>query len=189
MTQRRAGIGYVPDWTGARYKSAMASMLCTASLIALPADAVTAAPTKMAIFDFEFEDVSADASSTGETPPDAKQQLASVTSEIRSLFVQSGRYHLVDVGDADAPAAKSHTLRDCNGCDGAIALKLGAEQSFVGVVRRISRTEYTVRFEIRDARTGTVVSAGDSGLRMGADYSWNRGATRLIKDRLLESAR
>ena len=67
--------------------------------------------------------------------------------------------------------------------------RLGAEQSFVGVVRRISRTEYTVRFEIRDARTGAVVSAGDSGLRMGADYSWNRGATRLIKDRLLESAR
>ena len=120
MTQRRAGIGYVPDWTGARYKSAVASMLCTASLIALPADAVTAAPTKMAIFDFELEDVSADASSMGETPPDAKQQLASVTSEIRSLFVQSGRYHLVDVGDADAPAAKSHTLRDCNGCDALV---------------------------------------------------------------------
>ena len=45
---------------------------------------------------------------------------ASVTSEIRSLFVQSGRYHLVDVGDADAPAAKSHTLRDCNGCDALV---------------------------------------------------------------------
>ena len=55
-----------PDWTGARYKTAVRSMLCTASLIALLADAVTAAPTKMAIFDIELEDVSADASSTGE---------------------------------------------------------------------------------------------------------------------------
>jgi hypothetical protein len=45
------------------------------------------------------------------------------------------------------------------------------------------RTEYAVRFEIRDARTGTIISAGNSGLRMGADYSWSRGAVRLIKDR------
>ena len=71
--------------------------------------------------------------------------------------------------------------------EAAIALKLGAEQSFVGVVKRISRTEYTVRFQIRDARTGAIVSDADSGLRMGADNSWSRGAVRLIKDRILES--
>jgi len=66
-------------------------------------------------------------------------------------------------------------------------LKLGAEQSFVGVVRRISRTEYIVRFQVRDARTGAVVADGNSGLRMGAVDSWSRGAVRLVKDRLLES--
>ncbi|HET6221634.1 MAG TPA: DUF2380 domain-containing protein, partial [Dongiaceae bacterium] len=60
-------------------------------------------------------------------------------------------------------------------------------QSFVGVVRRISRTEYVVRFQIRDARTSAVVSDENSGLRMGADDSWSRGAVRLIKDQLLES--
>jgi hypothetical protein len=43
-----------------------------------------------------------------------------------------------------------------------------------------------LRFQIRDARTGAVVSDEDSGLHMGADYSWNRGAAQLIKDRLLE---
>jgi hypothetical protein len=79
-------------------------------------------------------------------------------------------------------------LRDCNGCDAALALGLGAEQSFVGVVRRISRTEYTVRFQIRDAKTGTVLADENSGLRMGADYSWSRGARRLVLDRLLEKA-
>jgi hypothetical protein len=68
-----------------------------------------------------------------------------------------------------------------------VALKLGAEQSFVGVVKRISRTEYIVRFQIRDARTAAVVSEGNSGLRLGANDSWSRGAARLIKDRLLAS--
>lgn len=164
----------------------VAALLCATSLMALPAEAQ---PIKVAIFDFELEDVSAAVPSAGETPSDAKRHLASVTSEVRSLLAQSGRYDVVDVSDVDAPAVKSQTLRDCNGCDAAIAQKLGAAQSFVGVVRRISRTEYTVRVEVRDTVTGTVVFAGDSGLRMGADYSWNRGAARLIKDRLLETAR
>jgi hypothetical protein len=78
-------------------------------------------------------------------------------------------------------------VRDCDACAAAIALQLGADQSLVGVVRRVSRTEYTVRYQIRDARTGAIVSQGDSGLRMGADYSWGRGTIRLIKDRLLEN--
>jgi Protein of unknown function (DUF2380) len=186
MTQQQAGIADIVHRAGKRGKSVAAPLLCAVSLIALPASAATPAPIKIAIFDFELEDFSAGASSTGESPSDAKQ-LTSVTSEIRSLFTQSGRYHLVDVGGTDADAVKAHTLRECNGCDAALALKLGAEQSFVGVVRRISRTEYTVRFQIRDARTGAVLSNADSGLRMGADYSWSRGAARLIKDRLLES--
>jgi uncharacterized protein DUF2380 len=154
-------------------------------LATLPAQAAPAAPIKLAIFDFELEDFSAGGSATGETSSDAAQ-LASITGEVRQLLAQSGRYNLVDVGSADAAAVKAHALRECDGCDAAIARQLGAEQSFVGVVKRISRTEYTVRFQIRDARTGAVVANEDSGLRMGADYSWNRGAARLIKDRLLE---
>ena len=114
------------------------------------------------------------------------QHLAEVTSSVRDLFAQSGRYSLVDVDSADAAEVKARSLRKCDGCDAAIAQQLGAEQSFVGVVKRITRTEYTVRYQIRDASTGTVLSSADSGLRMGADYSWSRGAVRLIKDRLLE---
>jgi hypothetical protein len=165
-------------------KSATASLLCAALLAAFPAEAASPAPIKLAIFDFEFEDF-ADRSA-GQTPSDT-EQLRRVTDEVRQLLAQSGRYSLIDVGSADAVAAKARTLRECNGCDADIALKLRAEQSFVGVVRRISRTEYTVRFQIRDAGTGAVIASADSGLRMGADYSWNRGAARLIKDRLLES--
>jgi Protein of unknown function (DUF2380) len=165
-------------------KSATASLLCAAVLAAFPAGAASAAPIKLAIFDFEFEDFTD--RSAGETPSDT-EQLRRVTDEVRQLLAQSGRYSLIDVGSADAAAAKARTLRECNGCDADIALKLRAEQSFVGVVRRISRTEYTVRFQIRDAGTGAVVASADSGLRMGADYSWSRGASRLIKDRLLES--
>jgi hypothetical protein len=147
---------------------------------------LSAAPVKLAVFEFELEDYSAGAAPTGETPADAKL-LAGVTSDVRNLLAQSGRYRLVDVAEADTAAATARHLHECDGCDAPIALKLGAEQSFVGVVKRISRMEYTVRFQIRDAHTGAVVSNEESGLRMGADYSWSRGAAELVKDRLLAS--
>ena len=165
--------------------TAMASLLCAGVLITLGI-AAAPAPIPLAVFDFELEDFSAAPASEGVASADAAQ-LANVTAAVRQLFEQSGRYKLIDVGGVDAPAAKTHTLRDCNGCDADIALKLGAEQCLVGVVSRISRTEYVVKFHVRDARTGDVIATGDSGLRMGADYSCSRGAARLVKDQLLET--
>jgi len=166
--------------------SMAAAVLCAVAFLPLSTAASTPDPVKLAIFDFEFEDMSAAASAGGIAPADS-QHLADVTSSVRDLFEQSGRYSLVDVGSADAAEVKARSLRTCDGCDAAIAQQLGAEQSFVGVVKRITRTEYTVRYQIRDASTGAVLFSADSGLRMGADYSWSRGAVRLIKDRLLET--
>jgi len=68
-------------------------------------------------------------------------QFDRATSETRRLIVLSGRYSLVDVSSAEGAAVKGRSLRQCNGCEAAIALKLGADQSFVGVVTRISRTD------------------------------------------------
>lgn len=163
----------------------MVALLWAAALIPLSSVASTPSPVKLAIFDFEFEDKSA-AASAGDIAASDQQYLAEVTKSVRDLFKKSGRYSLVDVAGADAAEVKARALRTCDGCDAAIAQRLGAEQSFVGVVKRITRTEYTVRYQIRDAATGAVLANADSGLRMGADYSWSRGAVRLIKDRLLE---
>ncbi|MCA1455565.1 DUF2380 domain-containing protein [Bradyrhizobium sp. BRP22] len=147
--------------------------------------AAAQAPIALAVFDFELEDTTAAAAASGVTASDTAQ-LADVTSGVRELFAQSGRYRTIEIGDTNADAVKSHTLRDCGGCEAGIALKLGADQSLIGVVRRVSRTEYTIGFQVRDARTSAIVSRADSGLRMGADYSWRRGAVRLVKDHLLE---
>jgi hypothetical protein len=148
--------------------------------------ATAPAPIQIAVFDFELEDMSA-AGSPNSVPAVDAADLTDVTKGVRDLFARSGRYHLVEADTASADAARKHDLRDCDGCDAGIAKDLGADQSLVGVVRRISRTEYIVRFQIRDSRTGAVVSKGDSGLRMGANYSWSRGAARLVRDRVLDS--
>jgi hypothetical protein len=159
---------------------------CAALLPALSASADTSPPVKLAMFDFELEDFSAGASLLPANPADS-EQLKRVTDEARQSIAQLGRYTLVDVSGVDAQAAKTHSLRNCDGCDAAIALKLGADQSLVGIVTRISRTEFTVRFQIRDARTGDIVFNKQTGLRMGAIESWNRGAAWLIKNGLSEN--
>ncbi len=144
------------------------------------------APTALAVFEFELDDNTA-APAAGLAAADASY-LAEVTTAVRDALGQAGRYRIVDVGGAREDAVKNRALRDCGGCDAAIAGQFGADQSLIGVVRRVSRTEYTVGFQVRDARTGAVLTRGDSGLRMGADYSWKRGAVRLVSDRLLEGA-
>ena len=155
-----------------------------ASMPALSAAAP--APIGVAVFDFELEDASAAAVATGVAVADVAT-LADVTTGVRDLLAQSGRYHVLDVSGTSEDAVRKHALRDCGGCEVPIARQLGADQSLIGVVRRVSRTEYTIGFQVRDTRTGAVVSRGDSGLRMGADYSWKRGAEHLIRDRVLEN--
>jgi hypothetical protein len=142
-------------------------------------------PPKLAVFGFELEDFSAGGGVIGESEDDAKQ-LKLATEAARRLIAQSGRYRLVDVSHANAVQVEKHTLRNCNGCEAAIAAKLGADQSLLGIVTRISRTEYAVAFKRRNAQTGTLISTEQTGLRIGANYSWDRGAAWLVEHRLLQ---
>ena len=116
-------------------RSVAAFLVCAAALLPLSTTAATPDPVKLAIFDFEFEDMSA-AASAGEIAAADSQHLAEVTRSVRDLFDKSGHYSLVDVGSAGAAEVKTRSLRKCDGCDAAIAQQLGAEQSFVGVVKR-----------------------------------------------------
>ncbi|MGC2786582.1 MAG: DUF3280 domain-containing protein, partial [Roseiarcus sp.] len=147
--------------------------------------AEAAAPVKIAVFDFELEDFSGGAGIIPESDQD-REQLRLATETVRRLLTESGRYSLVDVSQADAPDVTAHSLHKCDGCDVPVARKLGADQSLVGIVTRITRTDYAVTFKLRDARTGAPIAVEQTDLRIGANYSWNRGAAWLIKNRLLE---
>jgi hypothetical protein len=98
---------------------------------------------RIAVFDFELDDFSAGGGIAGDAAA-GLAQLDRATSEARRVISQSGRYSLVDVSSAEGEGVKSRSLRACNGYEAAIALKLGADQSLVGVVTRIGRTECTV---------------------------------------------
>ncbi|MEH2613508.1 DUF2380 domain-containing protein [Bradyrhizobium sp. AZCC 1693] len=163
------------------------AMVLAALSAAATAETVPPSPIKIAVFPFELEDFSAGAAYV---PPDDidREQLRLSTEEGRRLIAASGRYQLVDVSAVNDQAAKAGKLRDCDGCEARIAAGLDADQSMIGIVTRITRTEYTVTYKLRDARSGTIVAIGQTDLRMGANVAWSRGARWLIENRLLVQA-
>jgi hypothetical protein len=160
-------------------------LLSAAHFPALAADAEKSSPVKIAVFDFELEDVSPASTFLGKaTSNDAMME--KVSSEARRVLAQSGRYSLIDVSKVDAKPVSEKSLRNCDGCEAGIALQLGAEQSLIGVVRRVTPTDYYVVVQIRDARTGKLFNQQEANFA-GSDEGWASGVRMLIKHQILVS--
>jgi len=141
-------------------------------------------PVKIAVFDFELDDRSAGGGIIGQDAIDA-ENLKLSTEEARNMLAASGRYSIVDTGSVAGEVNSAGGIQHCNGCDGPLAKKLGADQSMVGVFTRVNRTEYTLQILVRDTQTGAVMSNHFTGLRMGANYAWPRGVKWLMNNKIL----
>ncbi len=87
-------------------------------------------------------------------PTRTASYLAEVTAGVRGAWLVRTLSHS-RCRQREREAVKARALRDCNGCDAAIAQKLGAGSSAGRRGRgRVSRTEYTLGFQLRDAGTG-----------------------------------
>jgi len=163
---------------------AAAALSCWAVYAAADSLPQATFPIKIAVFEFELEDFSAagQAKSVPET-----SYLAQATDEAEQQLRASGRYTVIDAVHSDISAAKGQGLRNCGGCEAPIALSLGADEALIGVVTKISMTEYTVRFRVSNAQNGEMISTYSTDLRMGADYSWSRGVRWLMQNRMLAS--
>jgi ABC-type proline/glycine betaine transport system substrate-binding protein len=153
-----------------------------ASLPALAADPAKSSPVKIAVFEFELDDVSP-AAAAGASNSGAGA-MEKVTSAARRVLAQSGRYSVIDVSMVDAKPVKEKSLRDCNGCEAGIALQLGADQSLIGVVRRVTMTDYYIWVQISDAHTGKVLDQQAANFA-GGDDGWASGVASLIRRQVL----
>jgi len=138
---------------------------------------------KLAVFDFELDDVSPAASFLGQTTSN-EAVMEKVSSEARRMLAESGRFILVDVSRVDAEPVRAKLLRNCNGCEAGIALQAGAEQALIGVVRRVTQTDYYVLVQISDAETGKVLNQQEANFAGGPD-GWASGVRMLIKHQVL----
>jgi hypothetical protein len=147
------------------------------------ADGVPAPPVKIAVFDFEFEDLSPAAALLNKSTNRAAT-MAKVSSEARRELAESGAYSVIDASKADATAVTSKSLRNCDGCEAGIARQLGADQSLFGVVRSVTQTDYYVAIQIRDARTGKLIDQQEANFA-GGEEGWPSGVRMLIKHQIL----
>jgi hypothetical protein len=151
-----------------------------------PSRATEPKPVAIAVFDFELNDASAGGGIIGPDSIDT-ENLRESTEQARRMLSASGRYRIVDTGSVAADVTSAGGIQHCKACDGPLARKLGADQSMVGVITRVNRTEYTLQILVRDAQTGAVVSNNFTGLRMGANYAWPRGVKWLMTNRILSA--
>jgi hypothetical protein len=160
-------------------------LLAAVALLAPVRCAIAAEPLKdVVVFDFEMMDSSAGAGIIAQDEHDTRY-LAESTQVAKDYLGSAGTYRIVDAKPAAAELAKAGELMQCNGCEAAIASKLGGDLAMTGIVNRISRTEYEMLIKVVDTRTGAPVALGYSGLRMGANYSWPRGVKWLMERRVL----
>jgi hypothetical protein len=153
-----------------------------------PAKATEPGVVKIAVFDFELDDRSAGRGVIRQDATDA-ENLKLSTEEARRMLSASGRYSIVDASKAAGDMIAAGGIQHCNGCEGPLAKTLGADQAMVGIFTRVNRTEYTLQILVRDTRTGAVVSNAFTGLRMGANYAWPRGARWLMTNKILTPQR
>jgi hypothetical protein len=142
-------------------------------------------PIKIAVFDFEFEDLSPPAVLL-EKPTDSAATMAKVSSAAREELAHSGRYGVIDASKLDAKPVTEKMLRDCNGCEAALAEQLAAQQSMIGLVRKVTETDYYVVIRIRDAHTGKILDQ-EEALFAGDQSGWASGARMLIRHQVIPS--
>jgi hypothetical protein len=161
-----------------------ASAVAAAAALTGPAipSASAADPVKIAVFEFELNDASGGSGIIAQDAVDT-DYLRKVTEEARRLLAASGRYTIVETSGAGETPRWG--IQSCHGCEAAMAAKLGADQSMVGVVTRVTRIVYTLQIAIRDAKTGALVSNHFTDGRMGANYAWPHGVKWLMENQIL----
>ena len=149
------------------------------------ASAAEVPPIKIAVFNFELEDLSPAASYLDKTTS-AAATMEKVSREARQALAQSGSYVVIDPSTVDAKPVIEKALRNCDGCEAGIALRLGADESLFGVVRKATQTDYYVVIQIRDARTGKLINQQEANFA-GSEEGWPTGVRMLIKHQILVS--
>ncbi len=144
----------------------------------------SAAPAvKIAVFDFELDDLSAASVILGQSTT-SSDSLRKVGEAARKELAKSGRYVVIDPSHDGAEFSKDKALKDCGGCESAVASRLGADQSLIGLVRRVSQTDYYVIVQVRDVHSGKVI-AQEAANFAGGEEGWASGVRMLIDHQVL----
>ncbi len=159
-----------------------AAMIIAAISERVRAESSGANAITIAVFGFELQDNSPAGTLGKLTTGDKSLQLT--TTAAREQLASSGRYDIVRIDGVAAKSTDGRSLRDCDGCEAEIARKAGAQQSMIGIVRRVTQTDYYIVVVIRDTNTGKILNAQVANFA-GGEEGWASGVRKLIKHQVL----
>lgn len=156
---------------------------------ALAADGAAAAsiggvaPGRAAIFGITFLDTSTEGAVDG-VRDDQTQRIAMLEARMAEAFAEKG-WTIVPTDAVAADLAKVTNIAQCNGCDGVLAQRLGADIAVTGEVQKVSNLILTINVIVRQAGTeDRLLSLGNADIRGNTDDSWLRGLNYILKNRI-----
>jgi len=159
-------------------------MVCVLiAMLAMVPVAARAAPSQVAVFDFELIDTSLQGEVDGPRS-DEQGRLMRAGDQVRKALADSGRFTVLDIAPVNV-AAHGSNLQACGGCEVALARQLGADLVITGTVQKVSNLILNINFYLRDVHTGQLVTAMSADMRGNTDESWTRAADYLLRNRLL----
>jgi hypothetical protein len=154
-------------------------MLLLTLMMAAP---VHAASPKVAVFDLELIDTSAEGDAGGAAGE--HDRLMRAGQQLRRELAESGKFEVLDIAPVRA-AAQGSNLQACGGCDVQLALTLGADLALTGVVQKVSALILNIGIYVRDTHSGRLIASMTVDLRGNTDESWSRALSYLLRNRLL----
>jgi hypothetical protein len=142
-----------------------------------------AAPSQVAVFDFELIDTSLQGEVDGPRS-DEQGRLMRAGDQVRKALADSGRFTVLDIAPVNV-AAHGSNLQACGGCEVALARQLGADLVITGTVQKVSNLILNINVYLRDVHTGQLVTVMSADMRGNTDESWTRATNYLLRNRLL----
>jgi uncharacterized protein DUF2380 len=166
------------DWPG-RVAGLLAIVLLLLSSLAARAEE----KPRIAVFDFQLIDTS-----PAPATPEERDRTRRLGDALRDALRRSGHYDVVDIAPVRAKLAGMAEIRDCNGCERALAHELGASQAAYGWVQKVSNLILNLNLVIEDAASGRILHAGSVDIRGNTDESWFRGLKFLLEEHVFDAA-
>ena len=161
-----------------------ALVLATAALSPAAADS---APTKISVLHIEFLN---DHAEYEPTRLDEISRLELMTSKLKSMLQDSGRYEVVSVSaEIQEEVEKAQRLGSCAGCELDFGTKLGVDQVAWMKIQKVSNLIINLNIYVADVKSKKVVFVKSADMRGNTDKSWLHTLRFIVNNYLLPTER
>jgi hypothetical protein len=149
------------------------------AFVLLPLVHAEAAPQKILVFDFYFDNTSPEPTSAAETA-----RIKRISDDLRAELQKSGDYDVI----TSSETFDSIQQGKCSSEEMAVAQKQGAELVACSWLQKVSNLILNLNMVIENAKTGELLKGGSVDIRGNTDLSWDHGVRYLLKEHVFQKS-